>query len=76
MGPLGKNLNSFSIGIAEVLGFSELSIYTEVALHNTFNYASNIVEVSKFYNPGNKTFETDFSFNLNSRSESTSSHFV
>ena len=30
---------------------------------NTLNYAStaNIEEVMKFYNPGDKTFETDFS---------------
>ena len=31
--------------------------------HNTLNYAStaSIEEVMKFYNPGDKTFETDFS---------------
>ena len=31
--------------------------------HNTLNYDStaNIEEVMKFYNPGDKTFETDFS---------------
>ena len=31
--------------------------------HNTLNYAStaNIEEVMKFYNQGDKTFETDFS---------------
>ena len=31
--------------------------------HNTLNYAStaNIEEVMKFYNLGDKTFETDFS---------------
>ena len=30
--------------------------------HNTLNYAStaNIEEVMKFYNPGDRTFETDF----------------
>ena len=65
VGPLGKNLNFFvSLGIAEFLGFSELSVYTEIALpfHNTLNYASNanIEEVMKFYNLGHKTFETDF----------------
>ena len=34
--------------------------------HNTLNYASttNIEEVMKFYNPGGKTFETDFNFNV------------
>ena len=33
--------------------------------HNTLNYASttNIEEVTKFYNPGDKAFETDFSQN-------------
>ena len=32
--------------------------------HNTMNYASaaNIEEVMKFYNLGDKTFETDFRF--------------
>ena len=65
LGPLGKNLNFFvSLGIAEILGFSELSVYTEIVLlHNTLNYAftANIEEVMKFYNLGHKTFETDFS---------------
>ena len=67
VGPLGKNLSFFvSLGIAEFLGFSELSVYTEIVLlktfHNASNYAStaNIEEVMKFYNLGNKTFETDF----------------
>ena len=65
MGPLGKNLIFFvSLGIAEILGFSELSVYTEVVPLKTFpqhlNYAStaNIEEVMKFYNPDDKTFET------------------
>ena len=68
VGPLGKNLNFFvSLGIAEILGFSELSVYSEIALLKTFpqhNYAStaNIEEVMKVYNPGDKTFETDFNF--------------
>ena len=69
VGPLGKNLNFFvSLGIAEILGFSELSVYTDVVLLKTFpqhfNYAStaNIEEVVKLYNLGDKTFETDFSF--------------
>ena len=36
--------------------------------HNTSNYAStaNIEEVMKFYNQGDKTFETAFKFILNS----------
>ena len=68
VGPLGKNLNLFvSLGIAEILGFFDFSVYTEVVLlkpfHNTLNYAStaNIEEVTKFYNLGDKTFEADFS---------------
>ena len=34
--------------------------------HNTINYAStaNIEEVMKFYNLGDKTFETDFNYLL------------
>ena len=37
VGPLGKDLNVLvSLGIAEMLGFSELSVYTEVALLKTF----------------------------------------
>ena len=62
MGPLGKNFIFFvSFGIVEILGFSELS----VVLLKTFpehNYAStaNIEEAMKFYNLGDKTFETDF----------------
>ena len=34
VGPFGKNLN-FLFGIAEILGFSELSVYTEVVLIQT-----------------------------------------
>ena len=64
--PLGENHNFFvSLGIAEVLRFSELSVNTEVVLlYNTLNDAStaNIEEVMKFYNLGDKTFETDFNF--------------
>ena len=36
VGPLGKTLNFMSLGIAEILGFSELSVYTEVVLLKTF----------------------------------------
>ena len=37
VGPLGKNFNFFvSLGITEILGFSELSVYTEVVLLKTF----------------------------------------
>ena len=58
VGPLEKNLNCFvSLGIAEFLGFSELSVYTEVVLLKTF---LQHFEVMEFYNLGDKTFETDF----------------
>ena len=57
------------LGITEISGFSELSVYnTEVLLLKTFlnnlDYAAiaNIEEVMKFYNLGDKTLETDFSF--------------
>ena len=61
----GKPHFFVSLGIAEILGFSELSIYSEVVLkpfYNTLNYAStaNVEEVMKFHKPGDKTFETDF----------------
>ena len=56
-----------SLAIAEILEFSELSVYTEVVLLKTFpqhfdRYAptANIEEVLKFYNLGDKTLETDF----------------
>ena len=68
VGPLGKNLNFFvSLGIADILGFSELSVYKTLSyskhFDNTLNYAStaNIEEVMKFYNLGHKTCETHFS---------------
>ena len=72
VGPLGKNLNFFvSLGIAEILGFSERSFYTEVVLLKTFPqhfelflYTANVEKVIKFCNPGDKTFETDFSFSV------------
>ena len=40
-----------------------LKLFHSKTFHNTLNYAStaNIEEVMKFYNLGNKTFETDFS---------------
>ena len=71
VGLLGENLHFFvSLGIAEILRFSELSVYTEIVLikpfHNTLNYTctANIEEVMKFYNLGHKTFETDFSWHF------------
>ena len=51
--------------IDEILGFSKISVYTELPcsnpFHNTLNCAStaNIEEVMKFYNPDDKSFETD-----------------
>ena len=66
---MGKKLNFFySLGMAEILGLSELSVYIEAVPLKTFpqhlilNYASteNIEEDMKFYNLSDKTFETDF----------------
>ena len=63
VGPLRKNLNLFvSLGIAEFVGFSELSIYNDVVLLKSFLQrasTANIEEIMKFYNLGNKTFETE-----------------
>ena len=36
VGPWGKTSLFVSLGIAEILGFSELSIYTEVVLLKSF----------------------------------------
>ena len=37
VGPLGENPNfNVSLGIAKILGFSELSVYTEAVLFQTF----------------------------------------
>ena len=77
VGTLGRNLHFFvSIGIPEILGFSELSVHTEIVLlkilpYNTLNYAStaNIEEVMKFYNLDHKTFETDFNLMLKELTE-------
>ena len=68
VGPFGKKKIFFvSLGIAEILRFSELSVYIRKLsyskpFHNTLNYAStaNIEEVLKFYNLGDKTFSTEF----------------
>ena len=67
MGQVRENFICFvSLGVAEIFGFSELSIYAEVVLlktlYSNLNYTStaNIEEVMKFYSVGNKTFETDF----------------
>ena len=67
VGPLGKNLNFFVslriAGIHDFLSFQFiLKLFYSKHFHNTLNYAStaNIEEVMKFYNLGDKTFETDF----------------
>ena len=64
VGPLGEKLNFFvSLGIAKILGFSELSVYTEVVLLKNFPQhfevcsAANIQEVRRFYNPGDKSLK-------------------
>ena len=69
VGSLGKNLNFFvSLGIAEILRFSELSVYTEIVLLKTFPKHFEIclcwalLQILKFYNLGHKTFETDFKY--------------
>ena len=74
---LRKNINFFvSLGIAEILGFSELSVYSKVVLLKTFlqhfeSYhvsTENIEEAMKFYNLGDKAFETDFKCTFEIRS--------
>ena len=68
--PWGKPHFFYSLGIVEILGFSESSICTKVVLlktyHNILNYSStaNIEEVMKFYSLGNKSFETNFNRQL------------
>ena len=58
---------SNSLGTTKISTSFKLSVYTRVVLlinfPEQFNYAStsNIGEVMKFYNLGNKTFETGFS---------------
>ena len=67
VGPLGKPNFLISLGITEILGFSELSVYTEVVQFKTYLQHfelflfANIEKVMKFYNLGEKTFETDLS---------------
>ena len=67
-GPLWKNLNFLSplgsLKFYDCLSFLFiLKLSYSKAFHNTLNYtsAANIEEVMKFYNLGDKTFETDFS---------------
>ena len=65
---LGEKPNFLiSLGTNEILGFSELSVYTEIVLlktclqHFESCLFANIEKVMKFYNLGDKTFETDLS---------------
>ena len=63
MGPLGKKPLIFvSLGITGIHDFLRFQfILKSKPFHNTLYYAStaNIEEVMKFYNLGDKTFETD-----------------
>ena len=68
VGPLGKNLNFLSpLGSLTFQNFLSFLFILKLSyskpFHNTLNCASaaNIEEVMKFYNLGDKTFETDFS---------------
>ena len=48
VGPLGKNLNFFvSLGIAEILGFSELFVYTEVVLLKATLWIMPLLQILK-----------------------------
>ena len=62
LGPLGKNLSFFvSFGIDEILGFSKISVCTEVVLLKPFPQHFEVCLY--FYNLADKTFETDFNQN-------------
>ena len=70
VGPLGKNLIFFCpLRIAEILEFLSFLFILKLSyskpFHNTLNCA-NIEEVMKFYNLGDKTFETRFSTQIES----------
>ena len=65
--PLEKTLNFLSaLGSLKFQDFLSFLFILKLSyskpFHNTLNYAStaNIEEVTKFYNLGDKTFETDF----------------
>ena len=69
VGPLGKTLIFLSpLGLLKFQDFLSFLFILKLSysrpFHNTFSYAStaNIEEVMKFYNLGDKTFETDFSY--------------
>ena len=73
VGLLGEKSTFFnSLGTTKISRSLRLSVYITVVLlinfQNNLNYASNlsIREVIKFYSPGDKIFETDFSFLLGS----------
>ena len=64
----GKTAIFLSPQTAEILSFCEILFILKLScskpFHNTLNYFStvNIEEVMKFYNLGNKSFETSFAF--------------
>ena len=69
---LGRNLNFLSpLGSLKFEDFLSFLFILKLSyskpFHNTLNYVStaNIEEVMKFYNLGDKTFETDFSLTDN-----------
>ena len=70
VGPLEKTLIFLSpLGSLNFLDFLSFLFILKLSYskpsHSALNYAStaNVEEVVKFYNPGDKTFETDFSLN-------------
>ena len=71
---MGKNLNFLSplgsLKFFDLLRFLFiLKLSYSKPFHNTLNYVStaNIEEVMKFYNLGDKTFETDFSYSTSDK---------
>ena len=72
VGLLGEKFTFFnSFGTTKIFKSLRLSVYINVFLlinfPEQFEYsASNIREVIKFHNLGDKTFETDFNFETNS----------
>ena len=71
VGPLGKTLIFLSpLGSLKFYNFLSFLFILKLSyakpVHNTLNYASttNIEEVIKLYNLGDKTFETDFSLHI------------
>ena len=66
VGLLGEKFIFFdSLGTTKISRSLNFSVYSNVLLANfpeNLDYASNIREVIKFYNLGDKTFETDFNY--------------